>query len=385
MARWRAANWTRYHQLFTHLCDRGHRVIVLEPPPFNLAETNFIDLDIPLPAGLSVMQVPVPLWKIKAPWHKLVKRALYTLACRKVMARLMATHAIDVVVLYNLPQWILLRPGPWLTVFDVADDLVAMLKHELGWVGAFWGIDQVAETLQKRMVEQCQVVTTASTVLREKLGERLAVIPNGVCLKEITSHTGEEWRGRYRRPVVGYLGAFEYFVDFDLVLETARVCKEVTFLLVGAGRDFAAVKKRVQREELTNVLLPGPVPHHDAFRYLAVMDLCLIPFRRSSVAEAACPLKLFEYAGARKPVISTPVREVQAIGKDFVTFVDDAEELRQAISDWLRFPQRCATLTARGFALVQQVYNWETLTEQFLRIIHGAREGASFDSLQPAQ
>jgi len=31
-----------------------------------------------------------------------------------------------------LPQWVLLRKGPWLTVFDVADDLTAMLEHELG-------------------------------------------------------------------------------------------------------------------------------------------------------------------------------------------------------------------------------------------------------------
>ena len=187
---------------------------------------------------------------------------------------------------------------------------------------------------------------------------------------------------QYRPPIVGYLGAFEYFVDFDMVLAAARSCKEVTFLLVGAGRELATVRKRVAQEGLTNVFLPGPVPHQLAFNYIAAMDVCLIPFRRSAVGEAACPLKLFEYAGSKKPVISTPVREVQAIGKEFVTFASDAQELQQAITELLRFPQRRAALATRGFELVQHLYNWDALTEQFLRLVCTAREGVSPGRLQ---
>lgn len=372
MARWRAANWTRYHQLLTHLCQKGHQVIVLEPPPLTLGETNFIDLDIALPEGMSVIQVPVPLWQVKTPWQKLVKRGLYTLACRRVMREIMATHAVDVVVLYNLPQWILLQKGPWLTVFDVADDLAAMLEHELGWLGNR-GIRRVAEKLQSRLAAQCQVVTTASTCLLKHLGEKAVVVPNGVCLKEAAGRNGEELRVRYRSPVVGYLGAFEYFVDFDMVLTAARSLKEVTFLLVGAGRERATVSKRVAQEGLTNVVLPGPVPHPLVFSYIAAMDVCLIPFHQSAVGEAACPLKLFEYAGAQRPVISTPVREVQTIGKEFVTFASDTRELQQAISELLHSPQRRAALVAKGVEVVRRQYTWEALTEQFLRLIDTAR------------
>jgi glycosyltransferase involved in cell wall biosynthesis len=373
MARWRAANWTRYHQLLTHLCRKGHQVIVLEPPPLTLGETNFIDLDVALPEGMSVVQVPVPLWQVKTPWQKLVKRGLCTLACRSVMREIMAARPIDVVILYNLPQWVLLRKGPWLTVFDVADDLTAMLKHELGWLGS-WGIDRVARTLQSHMVDQCQIVTTASLCLRERLGDKAVVVPNGVSLQEAAGSDGKELRAQYRSPVVGYLGAFEYFVDFDLVLTAARLLQEVTFLLVGAGRELAAVSRRVAREKLTNVVLPGPVPHHLAFDYIAAMDVCLIPFRQSAVGAAACPLKLFEYAGAQRPVISTPVREVQTIGKEFVTFASDAYELQQTICELLHSPQRRAALAAKGVEVVQRQYTWDALTEQFLHLVNAARE-----------
>ena len=372
MARWRAANWTRYHQLLTHLCYKGHQVIVLEPPPLTLGETNFIDLDIALPEGMSVIQVPVPLWQVKTPRQKLIKRGLYTLACHRVMREIMAAHAIDVVLLYNLPQWVLLQKGPWVTVFDVADDLTAMLDHELGWLGN-WGIRRIAAALQSRLVTQCQVVTTASTCLLERLGEKAVVVPNGVCLKEVASRDGEALRAQYRPPVVGYLGAFEYFVDFDMVLTAARSLKEATFLLVGAGRELAAVSKRVTEEGLTNVVLPGPVPHHLVFNYIAAMDVCLIPFHQSAVGAAACPLKLFEYAGAQRPVISPPVQEVQTIGKEFVTFASDARELQQAISELLASPQRRAALVAKGVEVVQRHYTWEALTEQFLRLVDTAR------------
>jgi len=372
MVRWRAANWARYQQLLTHLCSKGHQVIVLEPPPLTPSEIGFIDLDNAIPEGMSVIQVPVPLWRVKTPWQKLVKRGLYTLACWSVMRDILAARTIDVVILYNLPQWILLRKGSWLTVFDVADDLTAMLAHELGWLGN-WGIHRVAEPLQRHMIARCQIVTTASTCLRERLGEKAAVVPNGVCLQEALRGDGTELRAQYRLPIVGYLGAFEYFVDFDMVLTAARALRKVTFLLAGAGRELAAISERVAREGLTNVVLAGPVPRHLVFNYIAAMDVCLIPFRQSAVGEAACPLKLFEYAGAQRPVISTPVREVQTVGKEFVTFASDAHELQQAIGELLSSPQRCAPLVAKGIEVVRQQYTWDVLTERFLSLVEAAR------------
>jgi glycosyltransferase involved in cell wall biosynthesis len=231
------------------------------------------------------------------------------------------------------------------------------------------------------MIEQCQVVTTASSVLKEKLGEKAVVLPNGVCTREAGKGKGERIRRQHRTPIVGFLGAFEYFFDFDLILTVARSLPDVTFLLVGAGRGFAAVKRRVVQEELVNVVLPGPVPHHLVFDYIDAMDICLIPFRRSAVGDAACPLKLFEYAGAKKPIISTPVREVQIIGREFVTFVDTARELQLAIVELLRSPQRRTSLATRGFEIVQQQYNWDTLSEQFVRLTEAARKGFSLSDV----
>ncbi len=61
---------------------------------------------------------------------------------------------------------------------------------------------------------------------------------------------------------------------------------------------------------------------------MAATDICLLPFRLNAVSHAACPLKLFEYAALRKPIVSTPLREVQRIAGEFAFFARDQEEMK---------------------------------------------------------
>ena len=96
----------------------------------------------------------------------------------------------------------------------------------------------VGTTIDERFAEHLGRAFGSEAV---RLGEKAVVVPNGVCLREAAGGDGKELRARYRPPIVGYLGAFEYFVDFDLVLTAARALREVTFLLVGAGRELAAL------------------------------------------------------------------------------------------------------------------------------------------------
>jgi glycosyltransferase involved in cell wall biosynthesis len=80
------------------------------------------------------------------------------------------------------------------------------------------------------------LVTTPFTVLAERLNGNVMVLPNGTDPDLARRADGLKIRERYKTPIVGFLGAFEYFVDFELVLEAAERLKEITFLLVGTGR-----------------------------------------------------------------------------------------------------------------------------------------------------
>ena len=134
MARWHTANWSRYHQLLTALARCGHDVFVLQPPALNLAETNYTEVEIGESDGLQISEVAVTprLWGRRLPLEKLSKKGLYTLACRGPVRQIVARERIDVLLVYNLPQHALVRGVPCLRVFDIADDLAAMLAEELG-------------------------------------------------------------------------------------------------------------------------------------------------------------------------------------------------------------------------------------------------------------
>ena len=68
LARYKAINWTRYHHLFGQLAESGHRITVLQPPPAELGETNFQDIEVELPENIRLHDVPMPDWFWRRSW-----------------------------------------------------------------------------------------------------------------------------------------------------------------------------------------------------------------------------------------------------------------------------------------------------------------------------
>jgi UDP-galactopyranose mutase len=128
-------------------------------------------------------------------------------------------------------------------------------------------------------------------------------------------------------PVVGFVGSFEYFIDFDLILISAERLPDVSFMLVGDGREFETVRERWDARNLDNVDLPGLVETRDVPGYILQMDVCLNTFERTPYTHSAVPLKLFEYLSQYRPVVSTRIREVQRIDRDFLYYADTPDEL----------------------------------------------------------
>lgn len=366
LARWRAANWTRYHQLLCELARQGHEVLIFEPPPRPSRETNYTDYDISLPPNMETREVAVPswFWRRPLPLDKLIKKGVVAVVSYQSVARVVRQERVDALILYNIPQAPLVDL-PCRVVFDVADDLVTMLTHEMGGLARF-GPSQVARRLFQRMLDRADVVTTCSAGLRAEMGPKAVLVPNGVDRHEIAQADGAGLRPLFQSPIVGFLGAFEYFVDFDLVLDAATGLPDVTFLLVGGGRTWEGVKARVAARGLHNVVLPGPVPHNQALNYIAAMDITLIPFTRDRVSDFASPLKLFEYMALGKPVISTPGYEIEKIAGPYVTIIQDSRQLTEAIRQTLDGGEVARARAEAGRRLVDEHYTWDRIAQTFL-------------------
>lgn len=379
MARWKAINWSRYHQLFTRLAQMGHKVIVLQPPPANIKETNFQEIEVSIPDNLILIDMPVNkfIWNLKLPLNKLIKKGYYSLISRKMVREIIREYDIDVLFLYNIPQHKLMKGVDCLTVFDVADDYIEMLKHELGAFGHPL-IMRYAQNLLSKMIRKADLTLAVAHVLAENIqniGGRVEVLPNGADLL-LSEESDKKDIDINRKPVVGFIGAFEYFIDFPLILDVAAKLPEISFLFVGGGREFKYVREQVKVRRLTNVVLTGAVPHARIYSYIKDMDICLNVFKKIPISHGACPIKLFEYFIMKKPVISTRLQELIKIDRDFIFFADTVDEYVIMISKLLKEKSLADSYAQRGYDIVRAQYNWDNITNQFIALLEPLRKSA---------
>jgi len=162
-----------------------------------------------------------------------------------------------------------------------------------------------------------------------RAGVSLEVFDNG-------SETGvpEELRD-VDGPLVGYVGALHEWVDMNLLHAVATAMPEVAFVFVGPiVRDVAKLR------ELQNVRFLGQRSHGELPKYVQAFDVCVIPYVRDAYTETTYPAKLNEYLALGKPVVATPLPELEDYNREFggvLRLAGDAAAfvaaLRESIND----------------------------------------------------
>jgi glycosyltransferase involved in cell wall biosynthesis len=198
------------------------------------------------------------------------------------------------------------------------------------------------------------------------------VLPNGVIFDGVAADCGASIREKYKKPIIGFLGSFEYFIDFDLMLNAAERLPNYTFLMVGTGREYQNVKNKIDAMGLKNVVLTGGCPHSEITKYIDAMDICLNIFKKIKISHSACPIKLFEYLSMKKPVISTRLNEIKNIDDGFLFYADTTEELVEAINYIMENEEVALEHSRKGSSVVRDKYQWPAITQKLLDIIKDA-------------
>lgn len=361
LARVRAANWSRYQQLLVARARAGDDVRVLQPPERRSDETNYSDVDVSLPTAFHVEEIALPalFWKTRVPFDKIVKKGAYSLAANRRVRALARREPPDALLLYNLTQESLLSlPVP--AIFDVADDLPAMLRIEAGIAGP--ALAAVARRTLARMVRRAALVTTPSRVLLRTLGPEALFVPNGIDREEIAGVRRAVRGPEARVGPVGFLGSFEYFIDFDFILDLAARIPGRRFVLIGGGRRWREVRHRAARQRLGNVEWTGPLAHREALARLAECSWSLCPFTRDDVGHGASPLKLFESLALALPVIATRTREIEEESPPNVRFADSAADAAALIeSEEKRSFEERRRVSEEAAAEIVETRNWDRI------------------------
>ncbi len=118
------------------------------------------------------------------------------------------------------------------------------------------------------------------------------------------------------RPVVGFFGLIEDWLDFDLLQYLAESRPQYSFVMVGrVARDIGRFA------HLKNIFFLGKQSYEQIPSFLRAFDVCHIPFQLNDVILHSSPLKLKEYLAGGKPVVSVAIDEVKKL--DGLVYVAD--------------------------------------------------------------
>jgi len=126
------------------------------------------------------------------------------------------------------------------------------------------------------------------------------------------------------RPRLGYLGFISERTDVELLKYLATNRPEYDLII--AGPDEKSLLKISGIIDLPNVFYSHYISYKDAPAFISSLDVCLIPHIHSSFSQSMSPLKLFQYLGSGRPIVTTEVagterwKELIYIAKDVNDF-----------------------------------------------------------------
>jgi len=135
------------------------------------------------------------------------------------------------------------------------------------------------------------------------------------------------------KPIMGYFGAIERRMDYDILKTVVEQNPDKTFVFVGPqGKEYIPD----WFYNTPNVHLPGRMPYDDMPAIVKGFDVALLPFKKDEVSRTIFPLKLFEYLGAGKPVVAIDFNEdLKDFTKDTVYYCANAAEFTDAMNNAL--------------------------------------------------
>jgi glycosyltransferase involved in cell wall biosynthesis len=188
--------------------------------------------------------------------------------------------------------------SPDLNVYHCVDPLVFPVDKKHGIVS------------EQKMARDSQLIICTSKQLYDekiKVNEHTYFIPNAADInhssKALQSDLAiHEYLKNIKRPIVGYFGNIERRLDYNLLKSVTEANREINFVFSGPmSKEFVPA----WFYDSPNIHLTGPVPYEQMPQVLKGFDVAMIPFKKDEVSATIFPLKLFEYLGAGKPVVST--------------------------------------------------------------------------------
>ena len=248
-----------------------------------------------------------------------------------------------------------------LLIYDVMDQLAA-----------FKGAPMELKDRERVVLERADVVFTGGVSLfadKQSHNPNTHLLPSGV---EIEHFTRAAYRDAFarptdldgiRQPILGYFGVIDERMDLPLLARIAESHPEWQIVLLGP-----VVKiDHADLPRAANIHYLGMKTYDQLPSYLAHFDVALIPFAMNESTRFLSPTKTLEYMAARKPIVSTPIRdvidlygEVVRVGESPEAFIAQIEHALTEKPDLRRRAKEDELLTQ---------HTWDNIVRQMDRLV----------------
>jgi glycosyltransferase involved in cell wall biosynthesis len=310
---WAAENRTSSHHVARWLASR-YRVVYVECPGLRAPKGTGRDLrkvaaklrlalagPRPQPEGLSVqtlLQIPLHRFALV----RRANRALIRLSLRLLLRRLGVRAPVTWFVVPHLAG-VVGRLGERLSVYYCIDDYASLPDVDAAAVRA----------MDDELTRRADLVFVASETLlpsKSRLNPATFVSPHGVDFEHFVRAQDPALPvpddvARLPRPIVGFFGLIERWIDLDLMGWLADQRPGWTFLMIGR---VAVPDGEVPRRP--NLVYLGRRPYETLPAYGKAFSAALIPYRLTPQVLHANPIKLREYLAMGRPIVSVSTPEI---------------------------------------------------------------------------
>jgi glycosyltransferase involved in cell wall biosynthesis len=334
---WFAENRTSSHHIAEGLSTRTS-VLYVDSPGLRAPKANGRDLRklcrklwsatrLPQRVGDRLWQMSVPQIPFRRlPFVRRANVALGTLLVRRALKHLEFARTVSWFAVPH-PGYLAHRFGETAIVYYCIDDYAALPDVDA----------RAVADMDAHLTDRAdQVFVASSVMLQAKRRSKPSTVfaPHGVdvelfrtaCDPQLPIAPGVR---NLPRPVIGFYGLIEDWIDVDLIADLAERRPGWTFLMIGR---LAIDPGRVKA--LRNVVFAGPQPYRTLPAWAKGFDVAIIPYRLTRQVLNSAPLKLREYLATGKPVVAVPAPEIERFA-DLVRIAHGPEQFISQIEDAL--------------------------------------------------
>ena len=375
---------TRHHEFARLLVSQNHKVTVIASPVSYLTgnKTSHMSDEV---NGITILRASVYAAHHKSFVHRML--AFFSFMFSSFWIGLRVKN-VDLVwgtsppIFQGVTAWALARVKRAKFLFEVRDlwpqfaIAVGVLKNPV--------LIALSKWLERFLYRHADWVIVNSPGFLEHVSsagvKRITLIPNGADPSMFDpKNQGETFRqsnGLKDKFVVLYAGAHGMSNDLTVLLECANLLKNqnIQIVLVGDGKEKAALVDQAQEMGLANVTFLPSVPKTEMAEVLAGADVCVAILKPLDDYKRTYPNKVFDYMAAGRPValaIDGVIRDVvEAAGCGYFAEPGNPFALLEAIEKLAGDKNKAREMGLCGRKYLEENFSRERFAGQLVNLLY---------------